>query len=236
MSDIVNIYCDESSHLPTDNQKVMGLGAVWCPRDKAHTIAERIREIKRRHKLAGNLEIKWSKVSQSKVELYQDIVDYFFDDDDLHFRALIIKDKDKLQHDAFKQDHDTWYYKMYFALLKNILMPSCGYRIYIDIKDTKSQTKERSLHDALCHSKYDFQRKIVERLQTVRSHEVEQVQLVDLLLGAVCYENKNLSGNEGKRAIIKRIKQRSGYSLRKSTLLTERKFNLFHWSPSEPTS
>lgn len=34
MSDIVNVYCDESCHLGNDHQKVMVLGAVWYPFDK----------------------------------------------------------------------------------------------------------------------------------------------------------------------------------------------------------
>jgi hypothetical protein len=34
MSDTFNIYCDESCHLENDHQKVMVLGAVWCPFDK----------------------------------------------------------------------------------------------------------------------------------------------------------------------------------------------------------
>ena len=31
MSDIFNVYCDESCQLENDHQKVMALGAVWCP-------------------------------------------------------------------------------------------------------------------------------------------------------------------------------------------------------------
>ena len=34
MSDTFNVYCDESCHLENDHQKVMVLGAVWCPFDK----------------------------------------------------------------------------------------------------------------------------------------------------------------------------------------------------------
>ena len=52
---------------------------------------------------------------------------------------------------------------------------------------------------------------------------------VDLLLGAVGYENRGLAGNAGKVALISRIKERSGYALTRSTLLREAKFNLFHW-------
>ena len=86
-----NIYCDESCHLPNDSQSIMMLGLVWCPLDKTREIAIRMREIKARHNLASNFEIKWTKVSPAKVLFYQDIIDYFFDDDDLHFRGVVIQ-------------------------------------------------------------------------------------------------------------------------------------------------
>lgn len=50
MTEIFNIYCDESCHLENDGQRAMVLGAVWCPEAKRLEVAERLREIKARHK------------------------------------------------------------------------------------------------------------------------------------------------------------------------------------------
>jgi len=234
MSETYNVYCDESCHLENDHKQAMVLGAIWCPLDKTREIAIRLREIKVKHGLSPDLEIKWTKVSPGKKDFYQDIVDYFFDDDDLHFRALIIPDKSKLNHEAISgQDHDQWYYKMYFNMLKMILNPDCHYRIYIDIKDTRGAQKATKLHDVLCSSIYDFSCKVIERLQQVHSHEIEQLQLADLIIGAVSYLNRGLSGNAGKDALIQRIKERSGYDLTRSTLQREDKLNLFRWQASE---
>ncbi len=229
MSDIFNIYCDESGHLLHDYQKVMVLGAVWCPLEKTREIAVRIREIKQRHGLSPTFEIKWVKVSPAKQLFYRDLVDYFFDDDDLHFRALVIPDKSRLRHVAFNQDHDTWYYKMYFDLLKVLLEPHTEYRIYLDIKDTRSAEKVRDLHNVLCNNMYDFEYKIIKRIQTIRSHEVEQLQLADLLLGIISYANRGLKTSPGKSALVERMRERSNYSLTKTTLLREDKVNLFRW-------
>jgi Protein of unknown function (DUF3800) len=233
MSEIFNIYCDESCHLEHDQQKVMVLGAVWCPLDKVREISVRLREIKAKHGMKLGFETKWTKVSPAKKAMYLDLVDYFFDDDDLHFRSLVVPDKAKLRHDDFGQDHDTWYYKMFFDLLKVLLGPKNRYRIYLDIKDTRSATKVAKLHDVLCKNMYDFERKIIERVQTIHSHEVELLQLADLIIGAVAYVNRGLSGNAGKDALIARIRERSGYALTQSTLLREEKVNLFVWHPSE---
>lgn len=232
MSQVFNVYCDESCHLENDHQRVMVLGAVWCPLEKTREISVRIREIKMRHGIKPSFEVKWTKVSPAKKEFYIDLIDYFFDNDDLHFRALIIPDKSKLQHERFGQEHDTWYYKMYFDMLKLILSPDVCYRIYLDIKDTRSAAKVAKLHEVLCNNMYDFQRQIIERVQTVRSHEVELLQLADLLIGAISYVNRGISSSTVKLALIDRIKKRSHYELTRTTLLLEKKVNLFCWHAS----
>ena len=233
MSQIHNIYCDESCHMENDHQNVMVLGAVWCPIDKVKEISIRIKEKKVEHGLSPKFEIKWSKVSPAKKKFYLDIVDYFFDDDDLHFRALIVPDKSKLKHEVFGQTHDEWYYKMYFDMLKVIISPDARYRIYLDIKDTHGGDKVSKLHAVLCNNMYDFSREIIEHVQIVRSHEVEILQMADLLIGAISYVNRNLSGNKGKEDLIARMKERSHYSLTRTTLLLENKVNLFCWHASE---
>lgn len=234
MSETFNIYCDESCHLENDHQKAMVLGAVWCPLDKTREIAVRLREIKQKHGLPPHFEVKWTKVSPAKKALYLDLVDYFFDDDDLYFRALIVPDKSLLRHDAFLgQDHDGWYYKMYFDMLKVIFRPDARYRIYLDIKDTRGAQKAAKLHEVLCNDRYDFSRQVIERLQLVHSHEIEQLQLADLLIGAVVYLNRGLRENAGKMAIVERMQRRSGYDLTRTTLLREEKTNIFRWHAAE---
>lgn len=233
MSEIVNVYCDESCHLERDRQKAMVLGAVWCFKDKASGIAERLKELKTGHGLDPQFEIKWTKVSPAKAKFYLDVLDYFFDDHDLHFRALIVPDKAGLNHEALRQTHDEWYYKMYFDMLKVIIDPAYRYHIYLDIKDTRGREKVAKLHDVLANANYDFSRQIVEKIQTVRSHEVPLVQLADLLIGAISYVNRGLFGNAGKEALVERMRNRSGYSLTRTTLLREDKVNLFRWRASE---
>ncbi len=234
MTRIYNVYCDESCHLENDHQKVMVLGAVWCPLEKTRDISKSLREIKTRNGLKPKFEIKWAKVSPAKIEFYRDLIEYFFDDPNLHFRALIVPDKSKLKHEAFSgQDHDIWYYKMYFDMLKVIFNPEAHYRVYLDIKDTHGGAKIAKLHDVLCNNMYDFSREIIERIQLVRSHEVDLLQLADLLIGAVSYVNRGLAGSSAKRALVELIRQESNYDLTRTTLLREDKVNLFRWHATE---
>ena len=118
---LYNVYCDETCHLENDGINDMILGAIWCPQEKIKEINHHIREIKRRNGVSERMELKWTKISPAKVDMYKDIIDYFFNDDDLHLRAIIVPDKGKLNHQKYHQTHDDWYYKMYFTMLKVIL-------------------------------------------------------------------------------------------------------------------
>lgn len=230
MSREYSIYCDESCHLEHDGQKVMVLGAVWCPTSKRKEIFRRVRELKNKNCISEKIEMKWTKVARKRLSAYMDLVDYFFDDDDLHFRALVVADKSRLRHQDFGQTHDEWYYKMYFEMLKAIISNNATFNIYIDIKDTTGGKKKERLLRILSNNAYDFNRRIVKKAQLIRSDEVEIMQLVDILTGVTMAVNRGEPVSDSKTALIHRVKERSGYSLTKTTLLTEMKFNIFVWN------
>ena len=226
MSGEYNLYCDESCHLPNDGNHIMVLGGVWCPKDKSREINDRIREIKEKYNIGT--EMKWVKLSSAKLQAYTELINYFFDDDDLHFRVLIVDNKDKLNHETYHQTHDHWYYKMYFDMIKTILYPNAKYNIYLDIKDTKSKTKVRKLQEILHNSRYTFSKNTIKNIQVIRSHEVEIMQIVDILIGAIAYKLRGFQQMEAKNSIIALIEKRSRYQFEQSALYREDKFNIFH--------
>lgn len=93
MNNIYNVYCDESCHLENDGINDMVLGAIWCPKIKIREISDRIKEIKLKYGVLPTSELKWTKVAPVKQALYVEILNYFFDCADLHFRCLVIPDK-----------------------------------------------------------------------------------------------------------------------------------------------
>jgi hypothetical protein len=228
-----NIYCDESCHLRRNDEKVMVLGALMCSKIRRREISRRVREIKMAHGFNPAFEIKMNKVSPGKMRFYLDLLDYFFDNDDLHFRAVVIPDKTTLLQEDFRQTHDGVYYKMLFNLVRILLDPRNAYHIYIDRKDSHSGEKARELHRILCNSHYDFQQSIIRQVKPVHSHESELLQLCDLLTGLIAYVNRGLVGNAAKLALIDRMRKRSGYTLMKTTLFKEQKVNLLIWKPKE---
>lgn len=228
-----NIYCDESCHLEHDGINVMALGGVWCLQEKIHSINTRIKEIKNKYNIGANHEVKWTKISPAKYDMYEDIVNYFFDDDDLCYRGLIVPDKTKLDHSKYHQTHDLWYYKMYFTMLKQIFTSKDEYNIYIDVKDTNSSSRVKKLHEVCCNNMYDFSASIIKKIQVIRSEEVQIMQLVDILTGALTFANRDFPDSEhrseAKSAIVALIKKRSHCALSYTTLPREKKFNLLVW-------
>jgi hypothetical protein len=233
MADSFNVYLDESCHLENDSASVMMFGAVWCPQDKAREIGIRIRDIQKQHGISDTFEIKWTKVSPAKEAFYRAVLDYFLDDDDLRFRGIVVPDKTKLDHAKFSQTHDDWYYKMCFTLLEPIIVPTKQYSIYLDIKDTRSEQKRKKLEEVLRSVNYDGSGNIIRRVQQIRSHESKLMQLADLIMGVVTYANRGLDTSSAKLALVDRLKQRTNFSLTRSTWLREPKLNLLVWESNK---
>lgn len=230
---MINIYCDESCHLEHDSSDVMILGAIGCYKEDKEKIFNDIRSIKIKHNLSSWFEIKWTKVSKSKIEFYKELIDYFFNNN-LNFRAVIARNKKNLDHEKYNNgDYNEWYYKMYYLLLDQMIVPTDNYRIFIDIKDTKGGPKVEKLHEILCNNKYDFKREVLEDIKQINSKESEILQLADLFIGAVGYKNRGLNSSDSKLEIIDYIENKYNKNLIASTYKNEIKFNLFVWEPKE---
>ena len=232
MSEVYNIYCDESCHLERSDCDSMAIGAVYCQKTEYKKFVDGITEIKKRFNIPAKREIKWTKISPSLVEYYKEIVDFFFSSKGLYFRGLIIPDKKILDHESYSQTHEDWYWKMYYEMLKAIFHNNVTYNIFIDIKDTHSSVRANKLREVLQNTQCDFDGNVVNNVQIVRSHEVGLMQLADIFIGALAYVHRGYDSQQSssaKIAIIDRIKERSGFSLSKTTYLSEKKFNIFVW-------
>src|SRR4030042_1894203 len=187
-----NIYCDESCYLENDHIKVMILGALTCPKGLTQSVFKRIREIKIKHNIKSNFEIKWNKVSNKKYDYYRDLIDLYFDISELNFRAVVIPNKSVLDHKKHNQTHDDFYNKMYFELLKVLFNPDSTYNIYLDRKDTNSGIRSRRLHEVLCSNYNDRKKEVIKQVQTYSSDQIGLIQLCDLIIGAIGYHHRAL--------------------------------------------
>ncbi len=213
-----NFYCDESCHLENDGFPYMILSFVSTAHHQLKIHNENIRKIKRKHYFKG--EMKWSKASKSQYECYKEVIEYFFATD-LKFRAIII-DKSQLKHQEFGQTHNDFYDKMYFQLLNHKIDPMNTYNIYIDIKDTYSYLKAKSLKKYL---ERDY--KNIRNLQVIKSYESELMQLTDVLMGAISYKLRSYNKMTAKNKLIELIEKSCSHKIVYPTYKSEEKFNLF---------
>ena len=103
------------------------------------------------------------------------------------------------------------------------------YRIYLDVKDSRSGSKILKLHKILANANCDFDRTMVERVQAVKSDDVALLQIVDILIGALQYSKHYSLGDNAKSRLARHIQEKSGLDFTRNTLPREIKFNLFHW-------
>ena len=228
----INIYCDESCHLINDGYNIAVLGGISLERSKVRELNKKIRDIKIKHNIYKFAELKWVKVSINKIDMYKELIDLFFDYEDIYFRAVVVNNKSKVNLDAFGFTYDDWYYRVYYLVLKEMLDINYKYSIYLDIKDNKGFTRIEKLKDVLNGTLYNFYESTINNIQLLRSDQVEIMGLVDILIGAISYKNRKLNSNQGKNELIKYIESKiNNRTLDVSSSKTEKKMNIFIWEP-----
>ena len=223
-----NVYCDESCHLKSNNSKYMLISAVYCPKFKVKKINEYIEHLKENYNLSNKIELKWNKIDKKTEKLYLDIIAYFFNNDDLKFRVIVI-DKTKLNHEKYNQTENDFYHKSYYEMLKYIITPGNSYNIYPDIKDTNSYYYHQIMLDYLRFKMSDTNKKTIKKVQPIRSYEAPILQINDILIGALSYYYRGLSENRIKLTIVNEINKFYQNSFDVSSYYNNTKFNIFIW-------
>lgn len=223
-----NVYSDESCHLKSNKSKYMLIGAVYCPKNKVKKINDYIKHLKDNYNISNTIELKWNKIDKKTEKLYLDIINYFFNSDDLKFRVIVI-DKNSLNHKKYNQTEDEFYHKAYYEMLKYLITPENTYNIYPDIKDTHSYYSHQIMLNFLRIKMSDTNKKTIKKVQPIRSYEAPILQVNDILIGALSYYYRNLSTNEAKLKIINKIKELYNGNLNQSSYYNNTKFNIFMW-------
>ncbi len=212
---VIHFYCDESCHLPADGEPNMLLGLVSCPAPRVRPLHQDLQALWKRHGMAEDFEVKWTKVSPAKLDFYQDLLDWFFAQPELGFRCVVLADK-KIAYQRLPEDsQDQVYYSLYYELLRHATDPEYTYRAFLDIKDTRSREKLRALHEALKIDANDPLGERIADLQHVRSHEIRLSQIADLLLGIVAYARRPRSpeDSKAKRALVHAFEDKAEFML-----------------------
>jgi hypothetical protein len=236
MNKTFNIYIDESCHLENDDSNVMCIGYTVIDSEKYNLIKKSIKELKLKHKTPT--EIKWNKLSNSRWELYKELIDLFFFNQ-IEFRAILIKEKNNLKTNDFSRlDQNSHYYKTLSLLLRNkILNDNQSYSVYLDVKDTRGKQRIKNLKNELTQhfpTKSPFC-----NFQHLHSSDNELLQLTDLFIGAICYKARNLTNSPNaskvRLKIINYLEDFYGYVLDEGTEPWDTKFYIddFRIKPSK---
>jgi hypothetical protein len=229
-SSVINIYSDESHHLRSQGD-MMVIGSVWCDDDAKRILTDKITLLKRQHSIAKHREIKWIKVSPAKREYYRSLIDLFFSEEGINFRAVVIP-KSTLRHKDFNQTEDDFYYKMQYTMLANIVRKKAGkLRIYLDYKDTWSNKRSQHLIKFLANNPRLNDLTHEFTAQPIRSYESAPMQLADMLIGAVAYANNHPGPGSVKSEIVALIEEYAGQYLTDQSPFGVDKFNILMWKP-----
>lgn len=226
MSKVYNIYIDESCHLEKDDSEVMCIGYIKINNTKYSSFKREIKNIKIKHK--SPTEIKWNRLSMSRLPLYKDIIDYFFLSE-MEFRCVLIKNKHNLDHKRYnRNDENSYYYKTLKILLNDHSIDETESRVYLDIKDHYGNKRLSLLKNELDehynnNSPYIF-------FQHIHSNENEFLQFADLFIGAICFKARKKYKAQGsslaKNEVVDYLEKSSKYFLDDGTEPWETKFNI----------
>ena len=218
------IYCDESCHDLTGHHKYMSIGAMKVPRIEKPQLSHKLRRLMR--SVGLNSELKWSKVSRKRLDEYKKIVDFFFEEKVLRFRAIIVP-QGKIKFEKYHgRDRELAFYKFYYEMLEKWLEAGNEYLILLDYKNNRGADRYTTLRTYL--ERYLRGKAWIRDLTIIDSKQTPFAQLCDILTGSVAAAYNGTRPSSAKEALTKYIAEGASLpSLKTSTPLTAGKFNIF---------
>lgn len=224
-----NIYCDETRVENLDSQ-FMVIGALLVPRAQVDAVKEELKNLCKQYEFSQ--EIKWNKVGNKYETFYKNIVDYFFQNESLQFRCIIV-DKSKVKYDIYHEnDKELAFFKFYYLLLRDILDDNSQYFIFLDKKPTRDKNRARALNAFLdSHLLIHREQSQIKHFQAYNSLENLLIQLSDFLTGLFGYSNNTRVVSQ-KGEITSYFQSKAGIVLNKTTRKSATKINILKWIPN----
>ncbi len=227
---VYKIFCDESNYMLHDTSDIMVNGALKI--DEAYLLQAKKHIKYLRHKYNYHTEIKWTKLIAKQWDFYKELIDYFFENENMEFKATLVMNKTNARHERYDRDHNEFYYVVYYYTLRDMMDVENNFKIYFDYKDTLGGERVKKLKEILSKKGYEQ-----SEFTIIHSHESQLIQLCDLFVGAIGYANRADIPKESaiKNRIVEYLDAKirascDSYCSIKQTKPWERKFNIFRWS------
>ena len=221
-----DIYCDESrpdlfSSCKSDDKHLV-IGSLWLEKANRNKFKSEIHELRNKHKIGG--EFKWNKVSPSRYNFYNDLIDWFLEQKlNLRFRCITV-DRTKVDLMTYHEnDQELGFYKFYYQMLQHWILDWNKYNVYCDFKSNRITNRLHVLHRCLSHANISSE---ISSVQATRSRESVLIQLSDVLTGISAARINNAQLGQTKERLITSLEHKLGWNLA-PTSKTEQKLNIF---------
>lgn len=231
-------YADESSIVQERYSVVSG---TVVRSDRLKIVLNGIARLREKHKMFA--ELKWSKVSNQKIDAYTEFVDFFFDmraKGYLAFHATTF-DNQKWDHRKYNEnDPDIGLSKLYYQMLLHQFIGSYGdlASLYICLDRRRSSTSLDDLHRILnagAAKEFGLGFGPVRVLTAKDSKKSDMIQMNDIILGAVAaHKNGKHAQNNtraAKRDLALYVARRGGLGEYRSTNQPSPSFRVWNFRP-----
>jgi hypothetical protein len=188
-SEVSDIYLDETSQ---NKHEYLVLGGLIIHKVCVSRFNELIASARQPELPFG--EMKWEKVSRSKLPAYRRVIDAYFDGDSecplMEFHSVVVHMPDvkgRLYNSGSREigfNKDVYQLCMKFGRLYRDRL----FHVYPDHRETRSSTEElRLILNRAMRKKGDRRDWPYRRLHLQNSKRVYALQVVDILIGALAY-------------------------------------------------
>lgn len=223
----IEVYCDESRPDLFSSKKstyrYLLIGSLWIPASQRDFFKYEINSLKNEFGFRG--EIKWRKVSDTNIDYYKALIDFFVEQKlNMRFRCIAI-DKTLFNSSWHYNDNELGFYKFYYQLLHQWILDFNTYSIFCDIKTNRDSHRLKVLKRCLSYSNLSSK---IMCVQALPSKQVTLIQITDLLLGIAGFRmNKSFGGSFAKKQLVEHLEKRINKKKLAPTDKNEDKFNIF---------
>lgn len=191
---VYHIFCDESRQT---KDRYMVLGGTIMNNTDVPTFSSTMKKFRKENEM--HAELKWSKVSEQRINEYKRFMEYFFalnNTDNIHFHCIII-DNHQVNYRKFsKGDYELGFYKFYYQLLLHCFgklycsNKNCA-RLIIHLDYRQSKYKLSALKTILnsgMNKKFGISYKPFVSIEPVNSKQSDLLQVSDIVLGAIGFQ------------------------------------------------
>lgn len=233
----IHIYSDESRQ---KNERFFLLGGLWIGEEYIKSAQESINLLREKNgyvnddgkKIPFLGEFKWTKVSKKYLSVYKELVDLFFDlneKDEVRFNMMLVNMFDEVIQNHNNIDGEG-FYKLYYQLYLHRSLIPAEYKIFPDrirnkdvrninfevVKETLNNAFAKKFLPKLNPTTLGKATRFVKEISQVDSKQVDFIQIVDILLGAIgYYQNRyfeKVGSSEAKSELMRYVINKLIYS------------------------